>query len=113
MHELSIAQNILSIVDNTAFKNNASVVNSIELEIGLFSGIEIDSLEFALQTLMQNSKLSETKVEIDIIRGKGLCKQCGKDFEMASMYAGCNYCKISSVSILNGKELRVKAINVD
>ncbi len=113
MHELSIAQNILSIVDNTASQNNASIVNSIELEIGTFSGVEIDALEFALETLMQNSKLRDTQLTIDIIQGKGLCNECGNDFEMASMYAGCGNCSSNSVSILQGQELRVKAINVD
>lgn len=113
MHELSIAQNILGIVNDTARQNNASVIKSIELEIGKFSGVEIDALNFALETLMQNTDLVSTEVIINDIVGEGQCKDCGSSFEMASMYVGCSNCKSNSVTIIAGQELRVKSINID
>ena len=113
MHELSIAQNILEIVRETADKNNAKTISGIELEIGKFSGVEIDALEFTLQTLMENLELQNTTVTIDNITGMGHCNDCGNDFEMMNMYVGCDACKSNSINITAGQELRVKSINVD
>lgn len=113
MHELSVAQNILDIVSDTAHQNNVSKITGIELEIGKFSGIEIDALTFALETLMQNNQFENAELKIDLIKGRGHCNECNNDFEMESMYASCTNCKSFSVDITGGQELRVKSINVD
>ena len=46
MHELSIALGIVKIAEDETAKVNADEVTKIELEIGVLSGIEIESLNF-------------------------------------------------------------------
>lgn len=48
MHELSIARSIVELVEEQADNRGASVVEELELEIGHLSGVEIQTLEFAL-----------------------------------------------------------------
>lgn len=51
MHELSIARSIVELVEEQADNRGASVVEELELEIGHLSGVEIQTLEFALDKI--------------------------------------------------------------
>ena len=44
MHEMSIAEGILDIVLETMKNNDASIVHSVQLDLGLMSGVEPDAL---------------------------------------------------------------------
>lgn len=47
MHELSIVMGIIDIAEKEAKMAGVSIVEEIELEIGLLSGVEMEALEFA------------------------------------------------------------------
>ena len=57
MHELSIARSIVELVEEQADNRGASVVEELELEIGRLSGVEIQTLAFALDSAIKGSKL--------------------------------------------------------
>ena len=44
MHEMSIAEGILDIALETMKNNDASIVHSVQLDLGLMSGVEPDAL---------------------------------------------------------------------
>ena len=112
MHELSIALGIVKIaVDETA-KAKATSVTKIELEIGVLSGIELDSLNFIWESAIKDTVLEFAEKEIIVIKGKGKCVDCDTEFEMENIYDPCPYCQSYFKSILQGKELRVKALEV-
>ena len=46
MHEMSIAEGILDIALETMKNNDASIVHSVQLDLGLMSGVEPDALLF-------------------------------------------------------------------
>ena len=56
MHELSIAQSIISIAENAAPKDHSTHITSVGLQIGELSGIEIESLKFALSVIKKLDK---------------------------------------------------------
>ena len=55
MHELSIARSIVELVEEQADNRGASVVEELELEIGHLSGVEIQTLAFALDSAIKGS----------------------------------------------------------
>ncbi len=44
MHEMSIAEGILDVALDTLRQHDASVIHSVQLDLGLMSGVEPDSL---------------------------------------------------------------------
>jgi len=112
MHELSIALGIVKIAENETAKANARKVTKIELEIGVLSGVELDSLNFVWESAVKDSVLEEAEKEIDIIEGKGKCAACDIEFHMANIYDPCPNCNSNFKGIIQGKELRVKALEV-
>ena len=70
MHELSIARSIVELVEEQADNRGASVVEELELEIGHLSGVEIQTLAFALDSAIKGSKLEKAGLSVIILRGK-------------------------------------------
>lgn len=112
MHELSIALGIVKIAEDETAKANANKVTKIELEIGVLSGVELDSLNFIWESATKDSVLENAKKDISIIKGKGKCIDCDTEFDMEYIYDTCPKCHSNFKGILAGKELRVKALEV-
>ena len=51
MHELSIAEGIIEIVERTAKSNNVNRVKSVRIAVGELAGVDIDCLRFAWQSV--------------------------------------------------------------
>lgn len=112
MHELSIALGIVKIAENEIAKTKAQKVDLIELEIGTLAGIEFDSLEFVWPAAVKNTVLENAEKKINIIEAKGKCLDCEIVFKIKNIYDPCPNCNSFLKGIIQGKELRVKALEV-
>ena len=113
MHELSIALGIVKIAEEESRKANAKAVTSIELEIGTMAGIEMDSLDFAWPAAVKDTVLEHAKREIDLIPAKARCLECQTEYDLEHIYDTCPSCESYFKDIYQGKELRVKALEVE
>src|SRR5664279_2082368 len=113
MHELSLAQSIISIAANAVPENSNAVITKVGLQIGQLSGIEIDSLEFAFSVIKTDTPLHNAELKIQIIRGEAVCDDCKTIFPVSSFGICCPHCKGYSMKILKGREMRVLNIVVD
>jgi len=112
MHELSVALGIVKIAEDELAKSNSHKIKGIELEIGTLAGIEFDSLEYVWPAAVKDTVLENTIKKIKVIKGKAKCVDCDTVFNIDFLYDSCPNCKSNFKGILQGKELRVKAIEV-
>lgn len=110
MHEMSIAQSIVDLAEEQARNRQSSAVEELELEIGRLAGVELHTLDFALESAVKGSMLEHATIIRHIIDGEGQCADCGQLFPMEALFASCPQCGSYFVKILKGKELRVKSI---
>lgn len=113
MHELSIAQSILSIAENAVPKDNKAPVTAIGLQIGELSGIEIESLKFAFSIIKSDTILNKSELAIEIIKGEAACTECKTVFPISTYGTCCPECKSYSMKIIKGREMKVLNIVVD
>ncbi len=113
MHEFSIALNIVDIASKTATDATATKINEVEIEVGILSGVIIEALEFALESAVKNTLLENAKIIINRIKARAKCNNCNTEFEPVDLIAECPVCSSYDFKIINGRELRVKSINVD
>ncbi len=113
MHELSIIQNIIGIVSLEAGRSGANRVSEVHLEIGKLSGIEFDSLEFAVKSLAPGSVIEDAEIFIEKPEGMARCNSCGNEFTLDSFIGYCNSCSSFDLQIIRGRELRVKSITIE
>ncbi|MBK8519066.1 MAG: hydrogenase maturation nickel metallochaperone HypA [Saprospiraceae bacterium] len=112
MHELSIVMGIIDIAEKEAKMAGVSIVEEIELEIGLLSGVEMEALEFAWNHAIKNTILSEAKKTIIRPEGSGVCLDCNSEFRIEHLFDPCPHCQSYFINIKKGKELKVKSIVV-
>ena len=113
MHELSIVMSIVDLAEQTAKKNDANSIERIDLEIGKLAGIQMDALHFAWDSGVRESVLENAERVIHTIPGKGICEDCGIQFEMENIYDECPKCGSYFNKIISGKELRVKSLIIN
>jgi len=113
MHEMSIVAGILNIVEDQARAADAKVINTIELDVGRLAGIELDSLRFCFETARSGTLAEKAELAINDIPGQGRCPDCQQDVDVDYHMAVCPLCDKALLDIFQGRELRVKSINVD
>jgi hydrogenase nickel incorporation protein HypA/HybF len=112
MHELSVAMGIVRIAEEETARARAKQVELIELEIGDLAGIELDSLEYVWGAAVKGTVLENAKRKVHRVVGKGKCVDCGHEYPMVNHYDPCPECQSFLKTIISGKELRVKALEV-
>lgn len=113
MHEMSIVVSIVDIAEDEAKKNNANKISKIELDIGTVSGIELDALNFAFDSIKEETMLKNAEIKINIIKAKSKCEDCNYEFKTEDVYTLCPKCNSYKTNISEGKEMRVKSISID
>lgn len=112
MHELSIIMNIIEIAEEEAGKAKANSVKEINLEIGCLSTIEPYAFDFAWKQAINQTMLANAALNIDWVKGRGQCNICHTQFATEELYSTCNNCSSASISLVRGKELRIKSLVV-
>lgn len=112
MHELSIAQSIVQLAEQNARQHQSEEIEELELEIGSLAGIEITSLDFALQCAVKDTMLANARIIRHDIQAEGRCGDCSKTFPVETLFSPCPACGSYCVNLLKGKELRIKSIVV-
>ena len=113
MHELSIAVGIVDLAEKEAEKANAKRIVSIELEVGKLSGVVLEALEFAWPVAVKGSMLEKAEKFVVEIPGKAKCSNCGALFDLENLYDPCPECNDYFKDVVQGKELRIKSLEVD
>src|SRR5512140_2306500 len=112
MHELSVVMSIIDIAKQQADKENASVIEEIEMDIGCLSTIQMEAFEFAWQQAVKETILENTVKKVNRIKGKATCLECHAIFPLENLYDACPVCGEHLIEIKEGKELRVRSLVV-
>jgi len=98
-----------------AEENHAKKVLKIRLSIGRLSGIVIDSLEFAFNTIKRDYPLlADAELIINEIPGVLECKDCGRRFETEyPPLWTCRGCNSMNLRIRSGNEQHIENVELE
>ena len=113
MHELSIAISIVDSVINQAKIASADSVSEVELDIGILSGIEYESLEFALGVAAKETILEKTLFRINRVEPVAECPACQHLYTPDGMFSHCPECNKQGIRLIRGTELQIKSLLVE
>jgi len=112
LHEISLLENVREILQEHAQKQNFKQVKKVTLAIGRLSCIEPDALRFGFDAVMQGSLAEGAELILSEVAGKGICKACGKESAIDTLYAPCQYCKHPFVDVIAGNDMQIKDLIV-
>jgi hydrogenase nickel incorporation protein HypA/HybF len=113
MHEMSIAESILEIVEDAARQQGFAKVKEVRLEIGALSGVEIEALSFCMDVVLKGGVADGARVELERLPGTGWCMQCAESVALEALYDPCPRCGGFQVQATGGTEMRVKDLLVE
>jgi len=112
MHEMSLCEGILQIINTEAKKQGFKQVKTIWLEIGELSHIQPEALLFCFDVVNQNSLAENAELKIINIPGEALCMECGTSVTVKQYFDECSNCGSFQLTITGGNEMKIKDLEV-
>jgi len=113
MHELSIAESIITAVVQEMEEQSLSSVSVIGVRIGAVSGVLPDALLFSYEVAIGGTALSDTKLEIEKVPAEGKCRHCEAHVRLGDCSFLCPKCGSGAVDLRSGHELEVAYIEAE
>lgn len=114
MHELGIMTGVLDAASQAAHEVGATRLLKVSLSIGEMTEAIEDALVFAFEALVENDPfLKDAQLEVNMIRPKSRCLECGAEFEHDRFHMFCPECDSFATELLAGRELQIDSIEVD
>ena len=112
MHEMSLCQNIMQILEKECEKHDFKQITDLWLEIGALSCVEKSSLEFCFDISCRNTIAEGCQLHFIDVPAQAWCWDCHKIVELTAMQETCPHCGGSHFQMQQGNDLRIKEIAV-
>ncbi len=112
MHEMSLAEGVLQLIEDAARKQEFEKVTAVWLEIGQLSGVEVEAMSFCFDVVTRDSIADGARLEIIALPGTGWCMKCAMTVPMAEVFGECPQCGGHQMQVTGGTEMRVKELEV-
>lgn len=113
MHELSLAQSMIEQLEEALAKEaDQPRIILIELEIGAMSGVERDAFEFVFPFAAEGTVAEGAKLSFDEVPLELRCNACKESYISDEPIMMCRACASTDVTIVRGKDFRIKSMEV-
>jgi hydrogenase nickel incorporation protein HypA/HybF len=113
MHEMSLAEGVLQLIEDAAREQAFSRVTAVWLEIGELAGVEVEAMKFCFDAVTRDSIAAGARLEIIATPGSGWCMECAVTVPLGEVFGACPRCGRHRVQVTGGTEMRVKELEVE
>ena len=114
MHELSLVQSLLEMLEEQAQKTPFEKVSSLLLSFGRLSCIDPQALQFAFSVQSRGTRAEEAALRFDIRPVTVYCLNCEKELSPPSFSGECPACGGVEVLLTGGtEEMKLIEMEVD
>ena len=110
MHELSVAQSMLQIVEETL--GGRVKLASATVTIGAFAGIEVESLRFCFAEVAKAEGFGSPELVVNQPPLKARCEDCGAEVTLKDVFEPCPECGSMNRHVDGGFEFTLDSIEV-
>lgn len=113
MHEMSLCENLIQTIEDQADIKHFNTVKTVHLEIGVFAGVEIESLRFCFDVSCRNTIADCAQLVITQLPAKIQCNHCHKESLIYDRLSPCPYCNSVNLHYYGGDEMRITELEVE
>jgi hydrogenase nickel incorporation protein HypA/HybF len=110
MHELGVIIEVVNQVEQFARNNDVEKIDTLVLQIGELSSMIPEYMQKLYPAAVDGTILQDSRLEIEVIPGNGLCKSCQQVFNLLKEKGTCPKCGEKDFELLSGKEFYIKEI---
>jgi len=113
MHELSLTEALIALVEDEARKHGCARVRTVRVEIGAVSAVEPEAMRFCFDAVTRGTLADGAALDIVTVPGRGWCLDCGKEVALTQRLEPCPRCGTGYVRIFAGDDMRLKELEVE
>ncbi|HBR96428.1 MAG TPA: hydrogenase maturation nickel metallochaperone HypA [Gammaproteobacteria bacterium] len=113
MHEMSLCEGILQILQDNAKTQNYTRVHRVRVEVGQFATIEKDALHFCFEVVCRNTLAEGAALDICTAAANTWCMACGKAVVIEDRFSPCPDCGSYQLQTDGGDDIRIKDLEVN
>jgi hydrogenase nickel incorporation protein HypA/HybF len=113
MHELSLCEGILQVLNEQAQVQGYARVKTVWLEIGALAGVEREAMRFGFEVITRGTVAEGARLEIIAVPGRAWCMPCGRTVGVQQRFDPCPECGAYQLQVSGGDELRIKELEVE
>ncbi|MBN1844052.1 MAG: hydrogenase maturation nickel metallochaperone HypA [Sedimentisphaerales bacterium] len=113
MHELSIAQEILDIIEAQRLRHGFERVESVRLRAGALSGVNPEALEFAFGVIREGTCAAGADLRIETEPMKLVCRPCGYSAIDCHGPGACPRCGSVDIQIDGSAGVEIVSLEVE
>lgn len=113
MHELSLCQGIVRIIETQAKQHGFSTVKKVRLDIGALACVEQDALSFGFVAATKGTVAEGAELAFIVSPGHAWCPTCSQRVEVKTRLDSCSKCGAWLMPLPGGDEIKVKDLEVD
>ncbi|WP_428568973.1 MAG: hydrogenase maturation nickel metallochaperone HypA [Solidesulfovibrio sp. DCME] len=116
MHELSIAQSLLALIEDEMAKHGKDTLVTVKVRHGRLSAIVPEALDMAFTALTMDTRLATARLVLEENPVVLRCRACGREFspQGKSAFAPCPACgEELGHTVLSGRELYIEYLELE
>jgi hydrogenase nickel incorporation protein HypA/HybF len=113
MHEMSLAEGVLQLIEDSSRTQDFSRVKTVWLEIGQLAGVEVEAMKFCFEAVVNDSIAQGAELVIIELPGQAWCLHCAEVVNVKALFDACPKCGSHQVQVTGGNEMRVKELDVE
>ena len=111
MHELSVAEGILTTIEEHL--GGVKQLTRVNVILVALSGVSAESLEFWFSEVAKQKGFGSPEMHIQKVKAVAKCSSCGVEYEVQSFYTGCPACASTERSIASGYECNIESVEIE
>jgi hydrogenase nickel incorporation protein HypA/HybF len=112
MHEMSLCESLIGIIEETARRERFSQVRVVRLEIGRFAGVETAAMRFGFEAISPGTVAEGARLEIEEAPGAAWCFDCDRTVPLRDRLDPCPECGGTRLQPSGGTDIRIKDMEV-
>lgn len=113
MDEHELANHILQVVDQTAYRMSANRVMAVHLAVGGRRVFNLERLQVQFHALARGTVAEDAMLLVRVLPVSHHCQQCGGYFQGSGTDCPCPQCGHPHTEIKGGEELRLLDLEID
>lgn len=113
MHELSLAERAMAIVEKTAAQAGARRITRVRLRVGALAHVEADTLVYCCEMVAASGLAAGAVIECEREAGRVWCETCACEQPLSRIGDPCPVCGGYALQVRDGDRLSVVDIGIE
>jgi hydrogenase nickel incorporation protein HypA/HybF len=110
MHEFALAQDIVETI-TAKVTEDLEKVSTIFLDVGSFSGVVPESLDFGLKVILAEKNNPDVDIKISKIPALARC-ECGNEYTLTEIFDTCSVCHSINRELTSGMDVIINSVEL-